>query len=49
MMLNTLILVGPTVLGVVYPNVGQLAGILGAVAGFLVIYFLPTVTYLKQK
>ena len=45
--LNLLILIIPAILGVVYPQVGKLAGILGALAGFLVIYFLPTLTYLS--
>mmetsp|Transcript_1201 Transcript_1201/g.2198 ORF Transcript_1201/g.2198 Transcript_1201/m.2198 type:complete len:187 (-) Transcript_1201:296-856(-) len=48
-MLNFLILIGPAVLGVVYPQVGKLAGILGLIGGILVIYILPTVTFTKQK
>lgn len=47
--LNTLILIGPGVLAVVYPEVGKLAGLLGAVGGCLCIYILPVVTFLAQK
>ena len=46
-LLNMLILTGPAILGVVYPEVGKLAGMLSAVAGALVIYILPTVTFIK--
>ena len=42
-------MVGPAVLGIVYPQVGKLAGVLGAFGAFLVIYILPTVTMLKHK
>lgn len=49
MVLNTLILTGPCILAIVYPNVGQLAGTMGAFGGFFCIFFLPTVTYLSQK
>jgi nitrate/nitrite transporter NarK len=49
MILNTLILIGPCVLAIVYPNVGQLAGILGAIGALLGIYVVPTVTYIAQK
>ena len=48
-MLNTLILIGPGILAVVYPEVGKLAGLLGAVGGCLCIYILPVVTFLAQK
>jgi len=48
-MLNTLILIGPGVLAVVYPEVGHLAGLLGAVGGCLCIYILPVATFLAQK
>jgi hypothetical protein len=32
-----------------YPEVGKIAGVLGAVGGLLCIYLLPTVTYIAQK
>lgn len=48
-MLNTAILIPPLILAIVYPKVGAIAGILGAVGAFLCIYSLPTITYLAQK
>ena len=48
-LLNTIILILPLLLAITYPNVGQLAGILGALGGLLCIYVLPTVTFLAQK
>ena len=48
-MLNFGILVGPFILAVVYPHVGSIAGILGAVGAFVCIYTLPTLTFLAQK
>lgn len=45
-MLNSAILIGPFILAVVYPHVGSVAGILGAVGAFLCIYSLPTITFL---
>lgn len=47
--MNTCILFVPGLLAVVYPQVQTLAALLGAVGGMLVIYFLPTFTYLKQS
>lgn len=49
MMLNFGILIGPFILAVVYPHVGSIAGILGAVGAFVCIYTLPTLTFLAQK
>ena len=48
-MLNFGILIGPFILAVVYPHVGSIAGILGAVGAFVCIYTLPTLTFLAQK
>ena len=48
-MLNTAILIPPLILAITYPEVGSIAGILGAVGAFLCIYSLPTVTFLAQK
>lgn len=45
-LLNTLILIMPLILSITYPEVGKVAGILGAVGGLLCIYLLPTVTYI---
>ena len=36
-------------LAIYYPQVGDIAGILGATATMLVIYIVPNVTYLKMK
>ena len=36
-------------LAIYYPEVGNLAGILGAAATMLVIYIVPNMTYLKMK
>ena len=44
-----MILIGPGILAIVYPQVGKLAGLLGALGGCLVIYLLPTITFLAQK
>jgi sodium-coupled neutral amino acid transporter 9 len=49
MCLNSAILIPPMALAIFYPQVGKVAGILGAVGGLLCIYFLPTFTYLAQK
>lgn len=49
MMLNFGILIGPFILAVVYPHVGAIASILGAIGAFVCIYTLPTLTFLAQK
>ena len=48
-MIYTAIVLGPTWLAIFYPYVGTLASVLGAIGGCLVIYIVPTVTYLKQS
>lgn len=45
--MNGAILIIPLILAIGYPQVGKIAGLLGAVGGCLVIYILPTVTFLK--
>ena len=47
--MNVAIITGPFILAVVYPNVAEIAGIMGAFASLLVVYFLPVFTYLKFK
>lgn len=49
MSLNFGILIGPFIIAVVYPHVGKIAAILGAIGAFLCIYTLPTVTFAAQK
>ena len=44
--LNTLILFGPLIISITYPEVGKVAGILGAFGGLLCTYLLPTVVYI---
>lgn len=46
MTINLLLLVAPVTLAIVYPKVGALAAKLGAIGGYIVIYLLPTVTYM---
>jgi hypothetical protein len=45
---STVILFIPGLLAVVYPQVQNLAASLGAIGGMLTIYFLPTITFLRQ-
>ena len=35
--------------GVFYPNPGSILGYAGAISGFLMIYLIPVMTYLKMK
>ena len=49
MIVNFLILIGPFFLSILYPNVGKLAGLMGAFGGMFTIYILPTITYLSQS
>jgi hypothetical protein len=45
-LMNLLIMVGPVLLAIWYPQAGALAATLGSVGGLLVIYCVPTFTYL---
>ena len=47
--LNSCLILPAFLLAIYYPEVGDLAGILGAAATMLVIYIVPNVTYLKMK
>lgn len=49
MIVNFMILIGPFILSIMYPNVGKLAGLMGAFGGLFTIYILPTITYLSQS
>mmetsp|Transcript_17169 Transcript_17169/g.23160 ORF Transcript_17169/g.23160 Transcript_17169/m.23160 type:complete len:106 (+) Transcript_17169:1415-1732(+) len=47
--MNLAILILPYILAIVYPNVADIAGKMGALASLLVVYLLPVCTYLKYK
>ena len=47
--MNFAILIGPLMLGILYPHVGKLAGIMGAVGGLFTIYLIPISTYVKHN
>ena len=49
LILNTLILILPCIIAITYPNVGKVASFLGGLGGMVVIYFIPTVTFMSQK
>ena len=49
LLMNFAILILPYILAIVYPNVADIAGIMGALASLLVVYLLPVFTYLKYK
>jgi hypothetical protein len=38
----------PTMITIFYPQVGSILGKIGAVAGLLIVYILPVITYLKK-
>ena len=38
----------PTVVSIVYPKVASVLGFIGAIAGLIIVYVLPVVTYLKM-
>lgn len=47
--MNLAIFIFPVVLAIVYPHVGSLAALLSGVLGLVVLYMLPTVTFLTQQ
>jgi len=47
--MNFLILIGPFLLAIWYPQVGTLAAFGGSFSTMLVIYFMPIITHLKFK
>ena len=46
-MINTAILILPCIIAITYPNVGKVASFLGGLGGMVVIYILPTVTFMS--
>lgn len=38
----------PTLITIFYPKIGSILGSIGAIAGLLIVYILPVITYLKQ-
>lgn len=47
--LNLALLIPGLLLSVFYPEIGKLAGYLASISGFLCIYAMPSIVYLKQK
>jgi len=45
---NSVCLVVPTLITIFYPKIGSILGNIGAVAGLLIVYILPVITYLKK-
>ena len=45
---NSTCLVVPTLITIFYPKIGSILGNIGAVAGLLIVYILPVITYLKK-
>lgn len=48
-LVNTLLLIPGVVLGIFYPKIASLAGYLASISGFLCIYAMPCIVYMKQK
>lgn len=44
---NTIGLFVPTMITIFYPKIGSILGLIGAVAGLLIVYILPVITHLK--
>ena len=44
---NVICLIIPASITIFYPKIGSILGYIGAFAGFLIVYFLPVITYLK--
>jgi hypothetical protein len=49
MQLNGLILIGPFLVAVFYPHIGNISSILGGFGSYCAIYTLPTLTNITQK
>ena len=45
---NTVNLFIPTMITIFYPKIGSILGLIGAVAGLLIVYILPVITHLKK-
>lgn len=48
-LINTCVLIPPTIVSIVYPEIGKIAGFLGSFSALACIYVLPTVTFLNLK
>ena len=42
------LLMVPTLVAIIYPKVASVLGIIGSVAGLIIVYILPVITYLKK-
>ena len=45
---NTVCLLVPTLITIFYPKIGSILGLIGAIAGLLIVYILPVITHLKK-
>ena len=45
---NTINLLIPLMITIFYPKVGSILGKIGSIAGVLIVYILPVITYLKK-
>ena len=45
---NVVILLIPAAITIFYPKIGSILGYIGSVAGLLIVYILPVMTYLKK-
>lgn len=45
---NVVNLTIPTMITIFYPKIGSILGLIGAVAGLLIVYILPVITHLKK-
>ena len=48
-LLNLVVSLIPLTFAIIFPEIGSIIAYSGAFAGFIVIYFLPVVVFLKQK
>ena len=46
--LTVCILLVPTLVTIFFPKVGSILGMIGSVAGLIIVYILPVITYLKK-
>lgn len=47
--LNLALLIPGLLLSILYPEIGELAGYLASISGFLCIYAMPSIVYMRQK
>lgn len=48
MIVTIILLLIPTCVAIFYPKVASVLGLVGSIAGFFIVYFLPVITYLKK-